>query len=401
MNIINVTKPALPPLPELMPLLEDIWESGVVTNGGKCHELFKNRLKQYLGVKALSLFNNATIGLLATIKALDLKGEVITTPYSFVATTHALAWNNIKPVFADVCMGDFNICPVEIEKRITEHTSAILAVHCYGSPCDIDSLQRLADRYKIKLVFDAAHAFGVKFKGKSIAEFGDASILSFHGTKVFNTFEGGAVISRDANVIFKLEKLKNFGFTSETTVEAIGINGKMSEFNAALGIVQLRHIDSYILKRKAIYEYYLQALRKVPGLIMPFDGENRAKIQNYGYFPIRVTSRFRITRDELYKNLVKKGINTRRYFYPLISDFDSYRTEHRDERRNLLNAAKLAEEVLCLPLYPTLTETEIEKVVKEVSVCGPAYLQKTQCHEVIKPGGDYCAPERCLAATRY
>jgi dTDP-4-amino-4,6-dideoxygalactose transaminase len=384
MHVINVTKPELPPLSELMPLLEGIWESGVVTNGGNCHKLFEGGLKHYLGVKNLSLFNNATIGLLATIKAFDLKGEVITTPYSFVATTHALAWNNIKPVFADVCMANFNICPIDVEKRITENTSAILAVHCYGNPCDIDSLQRLADKYRIKLVFDAAHAFGVKFKGKSITEFGDASILSFHGTKVFNTFEGGAVVSREAEIVSKLEKLKNFGFTSETSVEAVGINGKMSEFNAALGLVQLHHIDNYILRRKAIYEYYLQALRRVPGLVVPFDGLNQAKIQNYGYFPIRVTSRFGITRDELYRNLKKSGINTRRYFYPLISDFDPYIATHRDQRENLRKATKLAEEVLCLPIYPALTKLEMEKVAEGVRTFGSKYRHKPQRDKILQ-----------------
>ena len=401
MNLINVTKPELPPLSELIPLLEGIWESGVVTNGGNCHKLFENGLRHYLGVKNLSLFNNATIGLLATIKAFDLRGEVITTPYSFVATTHALAWNNIKPVFADACMANFNICPIEVEKRITENTSAILAVHCYGNPCDIDSLQRLADKYRIKLVFDAAHAFGVKFKGKSITEFGDASILSFHGTKVFNTFEGGAVASRDADIVSKLEKLKNFGFTSETTVEAVGINGKMSEFNAALGLVQLQHVNNYILRRKAIYEYYLQAFRRVPGLVVPFDGVNQEKIQNYGYFPVRVTSRFGVTRDELYQSLKEIGINTRRYFYPIISDYDSYRAEHRDERGNLPNAVKLAEEVLCLPIYPALTEIEIEKVVEGVRLHGPKHTHKTECNEVITLGDECCAHGRHHVANGY
>jgi dTDP-4-amino-4,6-dideoxygalactose transaminase len=384
MHVINVTKPELPPLSELMPLLEGIWESGVVTNGGNCHKLFEGGLKHYLGVKNLSLFNNATIGLLATIKAFDLKGEVITTPYSFVATTHALAWNNIKPVFADVCMANFNICPIEVEKRITENTSAILAVHCYGNPCDIDSLQRLADKYRIKLVFDAAHAFGVKFKGKSITEFGDASILSFHGTKVFNTFEGGAVVSSDAGVVLKLEKLKNFGFTSETTVEAVGINGKMSEFNAALGLAQLQHVDNYVSRRKAIYEYYLKALRKVPGLMMPFDGVNQATIQNYGYFPIRVTSRFGVTRDELYQRLKEIGINTRRYFYPIISDFDPYRAKYSVKREYLRKATKLAEEVLCLPIYPALTKLEMEKVAEGVRAFGSKHLLKRQRHEIIQ-----------------
>ncbi len=266
MQPINVTRPQLPPLSDLIPLLEDIWNSGCVTNGGPYHEKFEAKLKAYLGVQNLSLFNNATIGLLATIKALNLKGEVITSPYSFVATTHALTWNSITPVFADVCTHDFNICPARMEKLITEKTTAILAVHCYGSPCDVEELERIADKYKLKLVFDAAHAFGVKVKGKSITEFGDASVLSFHGTKVFNTFEGGAVISRNQRLVTRINKLKNFGFSSEVAVVDVGINGKMSEFNAALGSVQLDYIDDFIFKRKLVYQYYVDKLRNLRGV---------------------------------------------------------------------------------------------------------------------------------------
>ncbi len=396
MKILNVTRPALPPLRELLPLLEGIWESGVVTNSGEYHQSFENGLKNYLGVKNLTLFNNATIGLMASLKALELKDEIITTPYSFVATAHAISWNNIKPVFVDICPRNFNICPLKVERFITEKTSAILAVHCYGSPCDVDALERLADKYKLKLIFDAAHAFGVKFRGKSIAEFGDASILSFHATKVFNTFEGGAVISSNKEIILKLEKLKNFGFTSETTVEEIGINGKMSEFNSALGLIQLRHIDSYITRRKQIYEAYVQSLKEVPGILIPFDGVRQAMIQNYAYFPVRITSDFPLTRDELYWELKNNGINTRRYFYPIISDFDSYRTSYFQEKKNLTNAAALAEEVLCLPIYPSLTHEQLRRVVDAICSKGCKPIQSNafvQAEGVLEVCGSDSVPD--------
>ncbi len=366
MQPINVTRPQLPPLSDLIPLLEDIWNSGCVTNGGPYHEKFEAKLKAYLGVQNLSLFNNATIGLLATIKALNLKGEVITSPYSFVATTHALTWNSITPVFADVCTHDFNICPARIEKLITEKTTAILAVHCYGSPCDVDELERIADKYKLKLVFDAAHAFGVKVKGKSITEFGDASVLSFHGTKVFNTFEGGAVISRNQRLVTRINKLKNFGFSSEVAVVDVGINGKMSEFNAALGSVQLDYIDDFIFKRKLVYQYYVDKLRNLRGVLIPFDGVTQKQIQNYSYFPIIVTSESPLTRDELYTQLKKRGINTRRYFYPIIPDFSVYHALYGAEENNFRNAKQLASEVLCLPIYPSLEKDDVKRIVREI-----------------------------------
>jgi dTDP-4-amino-4,6-dideoxygalactose transaminase len=360
---INVTKPQLPPLSDLVPLLEDIWESGVVTNCGPYHERFENKLKKYLGIKNISIFNNATIGLLATIKALDLKGEVITSPYSFVATSHALTWNSITPVFSDISTHDFNICPATIERLITEKTSAILAVHCYGSPCNVDELERIADKYKIKLVFDAAHAFGIKVKGKSIGEFGDASVLSFHGTKVFNTFEGGAVICPNRKLVEKINRLKNFGFSSEVDVDEVGINGKMSEFNAALGCIQLDYIDNFILKRKSIYQHYIDRLRDLPGILIPFDGVRQDQIQNYSYFPIRVTSESLLTRDELYTQLKTRGINTRRYFYPIIPNFSVYHSLYLTEKEKFRNAKKLADEVLCLPIYPSLERGDIDRVV--------------------------------------
>ena len=366
MEPINVTRPQLPPLSNLIPLLEDIWNSGCVTNSGPYHQQFEAKLKAHLGVKNLSLLSNATIALLATIKALNLKGEVITSPYSFVATTHALTWNNITPVFSDVCTHDFNICPARVEKLITEKTTAILAVHCYGSPCNVDALERIADRHKLKLVFDAAHAFGVKVKGKSLSEFGDASVLSFHGTKVFNTFEGGAVVSRNQQLVEKINKLKNFGFSSEVDVDDVGINGKMSEFNAALGLLQLDYIDNFIFKRKLIYQYYVDKLGKLPGILIPFDGFRQNQIQNYSYFPIVVTPESALTRDELYTLLKRRGINTRRYFYPIIPDFSVYRALYYADEKNFRNARKLASAVLCLPIYPSLDKNDLIRIVSEI-----------------------------------
>ena len=366
MEPINVTRPQLPPLSDLIPLLETIWESGVVTNNGPYHDRFEREIREHLHIQNISLFNNATIGLLAIVKALDLKDEVITSPYSFVATTHALTWNNITPVFADVCKHNFNICPASIEKLITEKTSGILAVHCYGSPCDVDKLERIADKYRIRLVFDAAHAFGVTVRGKSILEFGDASVLSFHGTKVFNTFEGGAVVSTNPDLISRVNRLRNFGFTSEISVNEIGINGKMAEFNAALGCVQLKYIDDFILQRKVVYERYVKELKELPGIIIPFDGIRNDQIQNYSYFPIRVTPDFPLTRDELYMKLKMVGINTRRYFYPLIPNFPIYEMSFKNYKKNYQNAESLAKEVLCLPIYPSLSENELSRVINEI-----------------------------------
>ena len=360
-----VTKPNLPPLEEFLPYLQQIWDSKVLTNAGPFHQQLEQALCEFLGVKYLSLLTNGTIGLVTALQALRVTGEVITTPYSFVATAHSLLWNGIKPVFVDIDPVTLNLNPDRIEEALTPQTTAIMPVHCYGHPCDVARIQKIADTYGLKVIYDAAHAFGVKLHSGSVLNYGDLSVLSFHATKVFNTFEGGAIVCGDAKTKQRIDHLKNFGFVDEVTVVAPGINGKMSEFSAALGLVQLKGIDDALAKRKAIDIRYREGLAEVKGIHCLTDAGE--KIANYGYFPILVQAEYPLSRDEAYQTLRDNGIYARRYFYPLISDFPMYRGMPSAACSNLPVARKAAGEVICLPIYSTLGSEAVDRIVAVVA----------------------------------
>ena len=361
---IFVTQPFLPPLEEFIPYLESIWESKKLTNKGPYHNEFEHELEKYLGLNKVALFSNGTIALVSSLQALRVKGEVITTPYSFVATTHSLTWNGIKPIFVDIDPATCNIDPDKIEQAITPQTEAILAVHCYGNPCDVEKIQKIADIYGLKVIYDAAHAFGVKYRGESLLKHGDFSILSFHATKVFNTFEGGALVCPDAKTKQRVDFLKNFGYADEVTVVGAGINGKMSEFNAALGLLQLKYMSHITERRRELTEYYRSQLDGIDGVkIWP---ENAEVESNYAYFPVRIGSEYSISRDQLYELFKKSNIFTRRYFYPLISDFPMYRGYASASEKNLPQAKSLSSEILCLPLYPELDREDQEKIISVI-----------------------------------
>ncbi|MDP9126046.1 MAG: DegT/DnrJ/EryC1/StrS family aminotransferase [Pseudomonadota bacterium] len=361
---IYVTQPELPPLEEFLPYLRKIWDAKILTNGGPFHQMFEAALCEHLGVKHISLFTNATIALVTALQSLRITGEVITTPYSFVATAHSLMWNGIKPVFVDVDPVTLNMNAALIEAAITPQTTAIMPIHCYGTPCDVEAIQRVADDYNLKIIYDAAHAFGVR-RGeggamRSVLNHGDLSVLSFHATKVFNTFEGGAIICPDAKTKQRIDHLKNFGFVNETTVVATGINGKMSEFNAALGLLQLKHIDSAIARRGAVEARYRELLKDVPGvrmLVRPLDAT-----PNFSYFPILVGPEFAGGRDGLYQRLREENVMARRYFHPLISDYPMYRGLPSADPARLPVARRAADQVLCLPIYPTLADEDVERI---------------------------------------
>lgn len=358
---IYVTQPYLPPMEEFFPYLQQIWDNKILTNNGPFHQLLEKELCDYLGVKYISLFANGTLALVTALQALRITGEVITTPYSFVATAHSLLWNGIKPVFVDIDQQTLNLDPAKIEAAITPNTTAIMPVHCYGRPCDVDAIQRIADIYNLKVIYDAAHAFGVKCQGESVLNYGDLSVLSFHATKVFNTFEGGAIVCPDAEAKQRIDHLKNFGFVDETTVIAPGINGKMSEINAAFGLLQLRHIDAALAMRKEIDYAYRLGLRNVKGIFC-LNGEAEA-VTNYSYFPILVQPDYFLSRDALYERLKANNIYARRYFYPLISNFPMYRSMPSAHRENLPIATDAANKVLCLPIYPGLDEASVSDVI--------------------------------------
>ncbi|AEN65370.1 DegT/DnrJ/EryC1/StrS aminotransferase [Enterobacter soli] len=358
---IFVTSPLLPPLEEFIPYLEQIWQSKQLTNSGPFHQQLEKALAEYLGVKHLSLFSNGTLALLTALQALRIKGEVITTPYSFVATAHTILWNSLTPVFVDIDPVTCNMDPKKIEAAITPETTAILPVHCYGIPCNVQEIQRIADMYDLRVIYDAAHAFGVKEQGESILNHGDLSVLSFHATKVFNTVEGGAIICQDAKMKKRIDDLKNFGFANETTVVATGINGKMNEVQAAFGILQLQHIDEALEKRKIIYDYYRESIADIPGITLL---EKPTGIEwNYAYAPVFVEPSSPCTRDELYESLKPHGIFTRRYFYPLISEFPMYRGLPSAQPGMMPVAESISASVLCLPVFPTLTLDEVERIV--------------------------------------
>lgn len=357
MKRIPVTKPLIPPLEEFIPYLEKIWDSEQLTNGGEFHRTLEKRLADYLGVEYLSLFANGTLALVTALQALRVTGEVITTPYSFVATSHALVWNKLKPVFVDIEPDSCNLDPSKIEAAITSETTAIMPVHCYGVPCNVEEIQRVADIYGLKVIYDAAHAFGVRYDGESILKWGDLSILSFHATKVFNTFEGGALVCPDAKSKQRIDYLKNFGFADEVTVVAPGINGKMNEVQAAFGLLQLDYIRGAIDSRRSIYEKYQRLIGGIQGLSLVKIPENIE--WNYSYCPVLVSDGFPLSRDDLYNEFRAHDVLVRRYFYPLISEFPMYR-ELREVSLN--NAMKTSRSILCLPLFPHMTSSQFDEI---------------------------------------
>jgi dTDP-4-amino-4,6-dideoxygalactose transaminase len=363
---ITVTSPLLPPLEEFIPYLEDIWERKWLTNNGYYHKELEKALCEYLKVPYISLFTNGTLPLIIALQALRISGEVITTPYSFVATTHSLLWNNITPVFVDVDEKTGNIDPDKIEEAITAKTTAIMPVHCYGNPCDVEKIQKIADKYGLKVIYDAAHAFGVEFNGKSILEYGDMSTLSFHATKTYNTIEGGALICRSEAEKRRIDYLKNFGFASETEVIMNGMNGKIDEVRAAFGLLNLKYVDKAIENRKKITETYRKGLCGIKGISF-FEDISGVK-HNYSYFPIFIDSEeYGKTRDELYEYLKTKNILGRRYFYPLISAFSPYKSMPSSKLENLPIATKIAEQVICLPIYADLSISDVVSICEIIS----------------------------------
>jgi dTDP-4-amino-4,6-dideoxygalactose transaminase len=361
MKKIFITQPFLPPLEDFIPYLEKIWASKWLTNEGDFHKQLEQELAEYLGVKYISLFTNGTLALVTALQALKITGEVITTPFSFVATTHSLWWNKIKPVFVDIEPDTFNIDPEKIESAITPQTTAILPVHVYGNPCATAKIQNIADIYGLKIIYDACHAFSVRVNGTSVLTHGDLSILSFHATKVFTTFEGGAIICKDDATKKRIDFLKNFGFAGETTVVAPGINAKMNEFQAALGVLQLKHIDKSICDRKHVAYQYRNHFRKSEGITCLHDLENVT--HNYAYFPILVDAKkLGRSRDDIYNDLQQHNIYSRRYFYPLISQFPAYKGLESAQPGNLPVAERITKGVICLPIYPGLSEEDVEKI---------------------------------------
>jgi dTDP-4-amino-4,6-dideoxygalactose transaminase len=362
---IFVTQPYLPPLEEFIPYLREIWDSKILTNGGPFHTQLEAALREHLGVEHIALFANGTLGLVTALQSLRITGEVITTPYSFVATAHSLLWNGIKPVFVDIDPRNLNLDPSKIEAAITPQTTAIMPVHCYGHPCDVDAIQKIADNYNLKVIYDAAHAFGVETSAGSVLKHGDLSILSFHATKVFNTFEGGAIVCPDAKTKLRIDQLKNFGFVDETTVVAPGINGKMNEISAAFGLLQLRNISTAIACRKAIDGQYRDALSNVEGIRCLDKAPDT--VPNYSYFPILVEPSYPMSRDALYQLMREHGIFARRYFFPLISDFPMYRGLASAHCDNLPVASAVAKKIICLPIYPALGADAQRRVIKVIS----------------------------------
>ena len=362
---IKVTSPLLPDLNEFTELLKDIWSRKWITNNGQYHEQLEQALAEYLKVPFVSLFTNGTLPIITALQALEIKGEVITTPYSFVATTHALWWNGIKPVFVDIDPTNGNIDPSKIEAAITPKTTAIMPVHVYGNPCDIKAIQDIADKYNLKVIYDAAHAFGVEKDGESILKAGDISTMSFHATKVFTTIEGGAMIMHDAETKQQIDHLKNFGFAGETEVVAPGINSKMDEVRAVFGLLNLQKVDAAIESRHRVAIRYREALRDVEGIT--FWDDQPGVRHNYSYFPIFVNAqKFGMKRDELYFKMQESGIYGRRYFYPLISSFAPYRSLESASPQNLPVATRLADEVICLPMHHELSDSDVEKIIDSI-----------------------------------
>ena len=362
---ITVTSPLLPDREEFNKFLQEIWETKWITNNGCFHQELERALCKYLEVPYVSLFTNGTLPLITALQALRITGEVITTPYSFVATTHALWWNGIKPVFVDIDSRTCNLDPEKIEAAITPKTTAIMPVHCYGKPCDTKAIQSIADKYGLKVIYDAAHAFGVKVDGESILKAGDMSTLSFHATKVYNTIEGGALVMHDERTKKRIDYLKNFGFSGETTVVAPGINSKMDEVRAAYGLLNLRQVDQAISSRHRVADRYREALREVDGITF-FDDIPRVR-HNYSYFPIFIDAeKFGMTRDELYFKMRENKVLGRRYFYTLISTFSTYRSLESSNPKYLPVATKMADEVICLPMHHELSVSDIKRVLEVI-----------------------------------
>ena len=365
-DIITVTSPLLPNLDEFTESLKEIWESKWITNNGQFHQKLEAALAEYLKVPYVSLFTNGTLPLLTALQALRITGEVITTPYSFVATTHALWWNGIKPVFVDIDPSTGNIDPQKIEAAITPRTTAILPVHVYGKPCDTEAIQAIADKYGLKVIYDAAHAFGVEVNGESLLNAGDMSTLSFHATKVFNTIEGGAMVMHDEKTKQRIDYLKNFGFANEIEVVGPGINSKMDEIRSAYGLLNLKQVDAAIAARQKVAVAYRKALRNVDGI--SFWDDMPGVRHNYSYFPIFIdVEKYGMTRDELYMKMKDQGVWGRRYFYPLISEFSTYRGLESSRSENLPNAHMMADTVICLPMHHALTKEEIDKIIMVIS----------------------------------
>ena len=364
-NQITVTSPLLPDLEEFYGLLRQIWDSKWITNNGQFHQRLEKELAEYLGVPYISLFTNGTLPLLTALQALRITGEVITTPYSFVATTHSIWWNGCKPVFVDIDPKTGNMDPDKIEAAITPKTTAIMPVHVYGKPCDTKRIQEIADRYGLKVIYDAAHAFGVQVDGESVLNAGDLSTLSFHATKVFNTIEGGAMVMHDEATKKRIDYLKNFGFAGETTVVGPGINSKMDEMRSAYGLLNLRQVDAAIEARHKVAVRYRDALRNVKGISF-FDDMPGVR-HNYSYFPVFVDAEeYGMTRNELYSKMKAANVLGRRYFYPLISEFSTYRGLESAKPENLPNAHKMAASVVCLPMHHALSDEDVERVLELV-----------------------------------
>lgn len=350
---IYVTRPSLPPLEEFAGSLGPVWDSRILTNNGPLNQKLEQELARYLGVENVSLFANGTLALLTALEALEITGEVITTPFTFAAMTHTLLWKGIRPVFADIEPGTCNIDPVKVEESITPETKAILPVHLYGYPCRVDDLERIADNHGLKLLYDACHNFGERLNGIPVQRFGDLTVMSFHATKVFTTCEGGAVISHDAATKERIDLLRNFGFAGETKVTATGINGKMNEMQAALGLLQLKYVDRYIERRKTVSDTYRENLSGIPGLRLMDD--RSVERYSYPFFPVFIDERvYGRSRDEIYNRLKEQGIYARRYFYPLVSSFPMYRHLFSASPDKLPVAEEASKQVLCLPIYPDL-----------------------------------------------
>lgn len=360
---ITVTTPLLPDLDDFNYLLKEIWSSKWITNNGQFHQKLEEALCDYLKVPFISLFTNGTLPLLTALQALRISGEVITTPYSFVATTHSIWWNGIKPVFVDIDPSNCGIDPDKIEAAITPRTTAIMPVHCYGKPCDNKRIQAIADKYGLKVIYDAAHAFGVEVDGESVLNWGDMSTLSFHATKVYTTIEGGAIVMHDEATKKRIDYLKNFGFASETEVVAPGINGKLDEVRAVYGLLNLKQVDKAINARHQVAIQYRQAFQNVKGI--RFFNDMIGVKHNYSYFPIFINAEeYGMTRDELYFKLRNHNILGRRYFYPLISTFSTYSGLPSASPDNLPNATRIANEVICLPMHHELSSDDINRIIE-------------------------------------
>lgn len=360
---IYVTQPSLPPLKEYLPYLEQIWESKFVTNNGPFHQKFEAELCRFLEAKYCNLFCNGTLALMLALKALNIKGEVITTPFTFVATSNAIKWVDAEPVFCDISEDDFNIDVNQIEPLITEKTTAILAVHVYGNPCNVYEIEEIAKKHNLKVIYDAAHAFNVKINNEPVINFGDASILSFHGTKLFHTFEGGATITNNPELKDKIDKLKNFGFQSEESVFEVGINAKMNELQASMGLLNLDYVESEIKRRKEIVYIYMQELSDIEGLT--FNKYKDNVDYSYAYFPVMLDEdKFGLSRNMLYENLKKEFIYSRKYFYPLLTDFHPYLKSVRN--KTIEKSIGLSNNILCLPLFKKLTNSEVIRICKAV-----------------------------------